>query len=83
MSSPVSTWSDRRGLFQTGKEVHQPAARRASQESSGVVDAVRRTSVVGMDKLEKAISSNPSPVSATSQRRRVRQYLITSALLRA
>nr|POE53626.1 hypothetical protein CFP56_28848 [Quercus suber]POE81225.1 hypothetical protein CFP56_77447 [Quercus suber] len=70
MSSPSSTWSDRRGLFQRGKEVHEPAPRRASQEGSSVVDTVRRTSMAGIDKLERTVAGNPSPVPATSQRRR-------------
>nr|POE46225.1 hypothetical protein CFP56_73187 [Quercus suber] len=70
MSSPKSTWSDRRGLFQNGKEVHEPALRRASQEDSRVVDAVRRTSMAGSNKFEKPVLDNPSPVQDTARRRR-------------
>lgn len=64
-------WEDRRGMFQRGKEVHDPA-RRPSQ-SGGVIEAVRRASVASNNSLvEKPLSNDPaSPTSPTSQRRRV------------
>ncbi|KAM3425216.1 hypothetical protein BST61_g7171 [Cercospora zeina] len=63
-------WEDRRGMFQRGKEVHDPA-RRASQ-SGGVIEAVRRASVTSNNSLvEKPLSNDPAaPSSPTSQRRR-------------
>lgn len=78
MSSPGSTWSDRRGLFQKGKEVHDlgPTGRRPSGSSGGVVEAVRRASVGstgGLDKTESnasSIGSPASPPSPSTQRRR-------------
>ncbi|KXL44958.1 hypothetical protein M433DRAFT_145579 [Acidomyces richmondensis BFW] len=78
MSSPGSTWSDRRGLFQKGKEVHEigPTGRRPSGSSGSVAEAVRRASVGSMGGLSKTESNSSStgapasPPSPTSQRRR-------------
>lgn len=68
----TSTWSDRRGLFQKGKEVHEPG-RRMSGSGGGVIDAVRRASTSSnSDKVFSPLSNDPaSPSSPTSQRRRV------------
>jgi len=70
MSSPTQTWSDRRGMFQKGREVHEPAPpRRPSQ--GGVADAVRRVSVGSQNGVEKTTSDPTSAQSSpTSQRRR-------------
>ncbi|KAK5125951.1 hypothetical protein LTR85_011306 [Meristemomyces frigidus] len=69
MSSPTSTWEDRRGMFQRGKEVHEPGKPVTRRESgSGIVDAVRRTSTASIEALEKTTSN--SSASPTSQRRR-------------
>ncbi|EME83213.1 uncharacterized protein MYCFIDRAFT_211267 [Pseudocercospora fijiensis CIRAD86] len=67
MSTP---WEDRRGMFQRGKEVHEPA-RRPSQ-SGGVIDAVRRASVSSQSSVTKSPSNGPAaaPASPTGQRRR-------------
>lgn len=68
----TSTWSDRRGLFQKGKEVHEPG-RRMSGSGGGVIDAVRRASTSSnSDKGFSPLGNDPaSPSSPTSQRRRV------------
>ncbi|KAF2163671.1 hypothetical protein M409DRAFT_68277 [Zasmidium cellare ATCC 36951] len=73
MSSP-SEWSDRRGLFQKGKEVHEPG-RRLSGGAGGVIDAVRRASTSSTSEkgsfVSNPLSNDPaSPASPTSQRRR-------------
>ncbi|KAK4543250.1 hypothetical protein LTR36_005800 [Oleoguttula mirabilis] len=68
MSSPTSTWQDRRGMFQSGKEVHEPGKPVTRRESgSGIADAVRRASTASIDALEKTTSS--SSASPSSQRR--------------
>lgn len=77
MSSP-SEWSDRRGLFQKGKEVHEPG-RRLSGGAGGVIDAVRRASTSSTSEkgsfVSNPLSNDPaSPASPTSQRRRVRNH---------
>lgn len=66
----TNTWADRRGMFQAGKAVHEPAPanRRVSQD--GVGAAIRRASINSVNSVEKTPSgTTPSPVS--SQRRRV------------
>ncbi|KAK4504011.1 hypothetical protein PRZ48_004926 [Zasmidium cellare] len=72
MTSP-SDWSDRRGLFQKGKEVHEPGRRLSG--SGGVMDAVRRASTSSTSEkgsfVSNPLSNDPaSPPSPTSQRRR-------------
>ncbi|KAK5107689.1 hypothetical protein LTR62_000924 [Meristemomyces frigidus] len=72
----MADWSDRRGQFQRGKEVHVrgeprewPAPRRES--GAGVVDAVRRASITSADGLSKTTSNTTgAPASPTGGRRR-------------
>ncbi|KAF2860212.1 hypothetical protein K470DRAFT_77231 [Piedraia hortae CBS 480.64] len=76
MSSGSSSnpWQDRRGLFQRGKEVHEPSkpTGRRPSEGSRIIDSLRRASVSSTNSLEKtktASSDAPSPTSPSSQRR--------------
>ncbi|KAK5133610.1 hypothetical protein LTR08_007558 [Meristemomyces frigidus] len=76
ISSPVANpWQDRRGMFQRGREVHEPgnpvpANRRTS--GAGLSDAVRRSSTSSDDDLKKTTSnsSTGNPNSPSDQRRR-------------
>ncbi|GAM82394.1 hypothetical protein ANO11243_003730 [Dothideomycetidae sp. 11243] len=68
-SSPSSAaWLDRRGLFQKGKELHEPGRRPSESSAAGVVDAVRRASVSSTDGLDKT-ASNASTSTADARRR--------------
>lgn len=78
MSSPSSSWADRRGLFQKGKEVHEPGRRLSGSggSSGGIADAVRSASISSANSAEKSVSGSSAgdsavPSSPTSQRRRV------------
>ncbi|EME46710.1 hypothetical protein DOTSEDRAFT_70646 [Dothistroma septosporum NZE10] len=72
-TTPATLWQDRRGMFQRGKEVHEPA-RKMSGSGTGVMEAVRRASTVSNS--DKSFVSNPlsndpaAPVSSTAARRR-------------
>ncbi|WPG99983.1 Hypothetical protein R9X50_00280700 [Acrodontium crateriforme] len=70
MSSPP--WQDRRGMFQRGKEVHEPARRPST--GANVVEAVRKASVSSVGAIEKVVTgesvASASPSSPISQRRR-------------
>ncbi|EMD01172.1 hypothetical protein BAUCODRAFT_118880 [Baudoinia panamericana UAMH 10762] len=72
----MSLWSDRRGMFQKGKEVHEPSVPSERRNSGGgIADAVRRASVSSANTLEKTVTgttsnSSSDPSSPTSQRRR-------------
>ncbi|KAF2157023.1 hypothetical protein K461DRAFT_289383 [Myriangium duriaei CBS 260.36] len=70
MSSPTgSPWSDRRGMFQKGKEVHEP--HKPVFTSEGVADAVRRASVSSTGSMDKTTSNTTNGgTSPTDQRRR-------------
>ncbi|KJX97715.1 hypothetical protein TI39_contig468g00023 [Zymoseptoria brevis] len=83
-SSPTTTnggipWQDRRGMFQRGKEVHEPA-RRPSQSYGGaggtaVLDAVRRGSTASSNAgslVDKPLTNDPgsSPSSPIGGGRR-------------
>ncbi|KAF2723141.1 hypothetical protein K431DRAFT_311231 [Polychaeton citri CBS 116435] len=63
-------WSDRRGLFQKGKEIHEPTERRSSQGS--VSDALRRASVgsVGSGTTLEKTPTTSSSTGGSSDRRR-------------
>jgi len=69
MPTPTETWQDRRGMFQRGKEVHQPGRKLSNQFGDPL--AARRTSTgsTGGGGLEKT-DSIPEPGSL-GQRRRV------------
>jgi hypothetical protein len=69
MPTPTETWQDRRGMFQRGKEVHQPGRKLSNQFGDPL--AARRTSTgsTGGGGLEKT-DSIPEPGSQ-GQRRRV------------
>ncbi|CAK3768017.1 Hypothetical predicted protein [Lecanosticta acicola] len=69
------SWEDRRGLFQRGKEIHEPGRKLSgSAGAGGVMDAVRRASTSSGNSgnlVDKPLSNDPgSPTSPTSQRRR-------------
>ena len=67
--SSANDWQDRRGIFQTGKEVHEPG--RKLSNSFG--DPIRRSSI-GSDKgspLEKTTSTTSAGGSSPDKRRRV------------
>ncbi|KAL9532793.1 hypothetical protein SMMN14_03470 [Sphaerulina musiva] len=73
MSSPSSSstpWEDRRGMFQRGKDVHDPARRRPSQGGGGVAEAVRRASVTSNNSDPLASPTLSSSSSMEGQRRR-------------
>jgi hypothetical protein len=69
MPTPTETWQDRRGMFQRGKDVHQPGRKLSNQFGDPLVG--RRTSVgstgsgVGLEKTE----SIEEPGSSTQRRR--------------
>lgn len=69
MPLPTETWQDRRGMFQRGKEVHQPGRKLSNQFGDPL--SARRTSTgsTGGGGLEKT-DSIPEPGSQ-GQRRRV------------
>jgi hypothetical protein len=69
MPTPTETWQDRRGMFQRGKEVHQPGRKLSNQFGDPL--SARRTSTgsTGGGGLEKT-DSIPEPGSQ-GQRRRV------------
>lgn len=75
MSSPSSSstpWEDRRGMFQRGKDVHDPARRRPSQGGGGgVAEAVRRASVTSNNSDPLASPTLSSSSTMEGQRRRV------------
>ncbi|KAK0257557.1 hypothetical protein LTR48_000498 [Friedmanniomyces endolithicus] len=68
----MSTWEDRRGQFQKGKEVVPPPAE-GRAFGTGVLETVRRASVSSANSLEKTPSGKAStgePSSPTRSRRR-------------
>jgi len=74
MSTPTNLWQDRRGMFQKGKEVHEPGNPIGERRTSGagIADAVRRASVSSVNSIEKTISNTGgSATSSSGQRRRV------------
>lgn len=68
MPTPQETWQDRRGMFQRGKEVHQPGRKLSNQFGDPL--AARRTSTgsTGGGGLEK---TNSVEEPGASSRRRV------------
>lgn len=55
MPTPTETWQDRRGMFQRGKDVHQPGRKLSNQFGDPL--AGRRTSIgstgsVGLEKTD-------------------------------
>lgn len=78
MSGSGDAWSDRRGMFQRGKELHAPAnpTGRKFHETGAITNAVRRASVTSNDG-GSPLDKTPTGGSAgggfpTSGRRRVR-----------
>lgn len=69
MPTPTETWQDRRGMFQRGKELHQPGRKLSNQFGDPL--AARRTSVgsTGGGGLEKTESITEP--GSSGQRRRV------------
>ncbi|KAK3111699.1 hypothetical protein LTR53_012783 [Teratosphaeriaceae sp. CCFEE 6253] len=67
----MSSWSDRRGLTQKGKEVIAPPTE-GRQFGTGVLETVRRASITSENGLEKTLSNTSSggPPSPPGQRRR-------------
>jgi hypothetical protein len=81
-TKPAAVWQDRRGMFQRGKEVHEPSVRRPSQGSGGAIEAaVRRASTASNGSLgDKPLSNDTaSPAAyyptASESRRRVSSTL--------
>lgn len=70
MPTPTETWQDRRGMFQRGKEVHQPGRKLSNQFGDPL--AGRRTSTGSMGGGLEKTESIPEPGSQ-GQRRRVSQ----------
>jgi hypothetical protein len=70
MPTPTETWQDRRGMFQRGKEIHQPGRKLSNQFGDPL--AARRTSTgsTGGGGLEKTESITEP--GSQGQRRRVR-----------
>ncbi|KAK4626507.1 hypothetical protein CLAFUW4_04984 [Fulvia fulva] len=73
-STPTAPWQDRRGMFQRGKEVHEPARKMSGSGGTGVIEAVRRASTSSQS--DKSLVSNPlsndpaSPASPSTTARR-------------
>ncbi|TKA70641.1 hypothetical protein B0A55_05746 [Friedmanniomyces simplex] len=70
----MSTWEDRRGQFQKGKEVIPPPTE-GRAFGTGVLESVRRASVSSANSVEKTLSGSGSATGepsspTTSQRRR-------------
>lgn len=67
MPTPTETWQDRRGMFQRGKDVHQPGRKLSNQFGDPL--AGRRSSIAstGSGSLEKTESIE----EPGAQRRRV------------
>jgi hypothetical protein len=78
MPTPTETWQDRRGMFQRGKEIHQPGRKLSNQFGDPL--AARRTSTgsTGGGGLEKTESITEP--GSQGQRRRVRFHLSTTIL---
>lgn len=72
MPTPTETWQDRRGMFQRGKELHQPGRKLSNQFGDPL--SARRTSTgsTGGGGLEKTDSITEP--GSTGQRRRVSFY---------
>jgi hypothetical protein len=69
MPTPTETWQDRRGMFQRGKDVHQPGRKLSNQFGDPL--SARRTSTgsTGSGILEKTDSI--AEPGSQGQRRRV------------
>lgn len=63
-------FEDRRGMFQGGKEVHEPSKRRPSGTSGSVTEAVRKASITASETVQK-VTSNTSNTAGEAPRRRV------------
>lgn len=78
-NKPAAVWQDRRGMFQRGKEVHEPGMRRMSQTGPGIIGAVRRASNASSSNgslVDKPLGDDPAdpgyyPTASDSRRRRV------------
>ena len=75
-TTPTAAWQDRRGMFQRGKEVHEPARKMSGSGATGVIEAVRRASTSSQsDKslVNNPLSNDPAAPSSpsTAARRRV------------
>ncbi|KAK5684006.1 hypothetical protein LTS10_003870 [Elasticomyces elasticus] len=64
----MTTWEDRRGQFQKGKEPKEPPTE-GRAFGSGVLESVRRASIESANTIEKTVSGS-SGGSPASQRRR-------------
>ena len=68
----IPEWQDRRGLFQRGREMHEPSARRASESSS---DALSQTTTNQSSASSSSKDAGPAvdynPDYGSQHRRRV------------